>query len=164
MYVFGSAHTNRTIYDFEGNVVQKDNGLFVQSLDFRDSKPPQQIVKCDLQKDFLRMLREDVIASVRSDAEVIVASYDRSQLEQTGTALLTIQLLTLIECSRPPPLLMTKTDRDQHKCRSNKEISSGDAAEMGKKSAPVGTSPITLITLTPVDLRTCRASASNSSI
>ncbi|ETN83045.1 hypothetical protein NECAME_01844, partial [Necator americanus] len=39
-------------------------------------------------------------------------------------ALLTIQLLTLIECSRPPPLLMTKTDRDQHKCRSNKEICS----------------------------------------
>ncbi|ETN83044.1 glutathione gamma-glutamylcysteinyltransferase domain protein [Necator americanus] len=36
-------------------------------------------------EDFLRMLREDVIASVRNDAEVIVASYDRSQLEQTGT-------------------------------------------------------------------------------
>ncbi|KIH55711.1 hypothetical protein ANCDUO_14126 [Ancylostoma duodenale] len=30
-------HTNRTIYDFEGNVVQKDNGLFVHSLDFRRS-------------------------------------------------------------------------------------------------------------------------------
>ncbi|ETN83043.1 hypothetical protein NECAME_01842 [Necator americanus] len=31
-------HTNRTIYDFEGNVVQKDNGLFVQSLDFRGAE------------------------------------------------------------------------------------------------------------------------------
>ncbi|WKX96272.1 hypothetical protein Q1695_012598 [Nippostrongylus brasiliensis] len=31
-------HTNRTIHDFEGNVVQKDNGLFVQSLDFRGAE------------------------------------------------------------------------------------------------------------------------------
>ncbi|VDO76765.1 unnamed protein product [Heligmosomoides polygyrus] len=31
-------HTNRTIYDFEGNVVQKDNGLFVQSLDYRGAE------------------------------------------------------------------------------------------------------------------------------
>uniref|UniRef100_A0A7I4Y688 FXNA-like protease n=1 Tax=Haemonchus contortus TaxID=6289 RepID=A0A7I4Y688_HAECO len=31
-------HTNRTIYDFKGNVVQKDNGLFVQSLDYRGAE------------------------------------------------------------------------------------------------------------------------------
>uniref|UniRef100_A0A1I7XT37 glutathione gamma-glutamylcysteinyltransferase n=1 Tax=Heterorhabditis bacteriophora TaxID=37862 RepID=A0A1I7XT37_HETBA len=28
-------HTNRTIYDFDGSVMQKDNGLFIQSLDYR---------------------------------------------------------------------------------------------------------------------------------
>ncbi|PIO76132.1 hypothetical protein TELCIR_01809, partial [Teladorsagia circumcincta] len=31
-------HTNRTIYDFKGNVVQKDNGLFIQSLDYRGAE------------------------------------------------------------------------------------------------------------------------------
>ncbi|KHJ79087.1 hypothetical protein OESDEN_21275, partial [Oesophagostomum dentatum] len=35
--------------------------------------------------DFLSRFREDVLESVRSDTEVIVASYDRSQLKQTGT-------------------------------------------------------------------------------
>ncbi|CAJ0606998.1 unnamed protein product [Cylicocyclus nassatus] len=31
-------HTNRTIYDFEGQVVQRDNALFVQSLDYRGAE------------------------------------------------------------------------------------------------------------------------------
>ncbi|RCN42353.1 hypothetical protein ANCCAN_11650, partial [Ancylostoma caninum] len=35
--------------------------------------------------DFLSILRKDVLESVRSDTNVIVASYDRSQLQQTGT-------------------------------------------------------------------------------
>ncbi|KAE9415280.1 hypothetical protein Angca_008441 [Angiostrongylus cantonensis] len=31
-------HTNRTIYDFKGEVLQRDNGLFVQSLDYRGAE------------------------------------------------------------------------------------------------------------------------------
>ncbi|CAI4226432.1 unnamed protein product [Auanema sp. JU1783] len=30
-------HTNRTIYDYDGQIVQKDNALFVQSLDYRNT-------------------------------------------------------------------------------------------------------------------------------
>lgn len=36
-------------------------------------------------EDFLTELRKDVLRSVRGEEEVIVASYDRSQLQQTGT-------------------------------------------------------------------------------
>ncbi|KAK6019952.1 hypothetical protein OSTOST_14400 [Ostertagia ostertagi] len=41
---------------------------------------------CNLRNsDFLSVLRRDVLESVRGERRVIVASYDRSQLEQTGT-------------------------------------------------------------------------------
>ncbi|KAJ1372896.1 hypothetical protein KIN20_035189 [Parelaphostrongylus tenuis] len=33
-----STHTNRTIYNSKGDVVQRDNGLFVQSLDYRGAE------------------------------------------------------------------------------------------------------------------------------
>ncbi|KAK5971612.1 Glutathione gamma-glutamylcysteinyltransferase [Trichostrongylus colubriformis] len=37
------------------------------------------------EEDFLTRLRRDLIESVRGETRVIVASYDRSQLQQTGT-------------------------------------------------------------------------------
>ncbi|EYB98030.1 hypothetical protein Y032_0134g1816 [Ancylostoma ceylanicum] len=49
------------------------------------SEEGKQLFKESLLEDFLSMLRKDVVASVRSDTNVIVASYDRSQLQQTGT-------------------------------------------------------------------------------
>ncbi|WKX96270.1 hypothetical protein Q1695_012597 [Nippostrongylus brasiliensis] len=36
-------------------------------------------------EEFLTALRQDVVRSVRGETEVVVVSYDRSQLEQTGT-------------------------------------------------------------------------------
>ena len=40
-------HTNRTIHDFEGNVVKRDNALFVQSLDYRSTAdlPPHSFLQ-----------------------------------------------------------------------------------------------------------------------